>query len=55
MHGDLITCIITDRGMTRWGEFDDLHHIDELAEVTHDGSNPDNLAEGDTVKGAVVV
>ncbi|XP_056593494.1 ras association domain-containing protein 6 [Triplophysa dalaica] len=33
------------RGMTRWGEFDDLHHIDELAEVIHDGSNPDNLAE----------
>lgn len=28
---DLIIC--STRGMTRWGEFDDLHHIDELEEA----------------------
>lgn len=51
----MITCLIIDRGMTRWGEFDDLHHIDELAEVIQDGSKPDNLAEGDSKTNSVQI
>ncbi|XP_026075089.1 ras association domain-containing protein 6-like [Carassius auratus] len=30
---DPISPLGTKRGMTRWGEFDDLHHIDELEEA----------------------
>ncbi|XP_051539301.1 ras association domain-containing protein 6-like isoform X3 [Myxocyprinus asiaticus] len=43
---DPISPLGSKRGMTRWGEFDDLHHIDELEEVIQDGSKkPDNPTE----------
>lgn len=42
---DPISPLGSKRGMTRWGEFDDLHHIDELTEVIQDGSKPDDPNE----------
>lgn len=39
---DLIKCV--RRGMTRWGEFDDLHHIDELEEA--ESTNLEDPPEG---------
>ncbi|KAI5614280.1 ras association domain-containing protein 6 isoform X1, partial [Silurus asotus] len=36
------------RGMTRWGEFDNLNHIDELEETTQDGLETlDNICSTD--------
>ncbi|KAI4902542.1 hypothetical protein NFI96_003946 [Prochilodus magdalenae] len=36
---DPISPLGNKRGMTRWGEFDDLHHIDELEEIIQDGAD----------------
>ncbi|XP_017555671.1 ras association domain-containing protein 6 [Pygocentrus nattereri] len=35
---DPISPLGNKRGMTRWGEFDNLHHIDELEEILKDGA-----------------
>ncbi|XP_072514715.1 ras association domain-containing protein 6 isoform X1 [Salminus brasiliensis] len=35
---DPISPLGNKRGMTRWGEFDNLHHIDELEEIVQDGA-----------------
>lgn len=34
------------RGMTRWGEFDNLNHIDELEESAQEGSETVDSAGG---------
>ncbi|XP_043105730.1 ras association domain-containing protein 6, partial [Puntigrus tetrazona] len=40
---DPVSPLGNKRGMTRWGEFDDLHHIDELEEAEY--TKPDNPPE----------
>ncbi|TTD77400.1 Ras association domain-containing protein 6 [Bagarius yarrelli] len=43
---DPISPLGNKRGMTRWGEFDNLHHIAELEENTQDGSEtPDSTGD----------
>ncbi|KAI2660096.1 Ras association domain-containing protein 6 [Labeo rohita] len=44
---DPISALGNKRGMTRWGEFDDLHHIDELeeADTTKTESPPKDYIE----------
>lgn len=41
----MFVCFV--RGMTRWGEFENLYHIDELEETIQDGSETvDSCASG---------
>ncbi|KAM9456491.1 ras association domain-containing protein 6 isoform 2-T2 [Clarias gariepinus] len=44
---DPISPLGNKRGMTRWGEFDNLHHIDELEETVQDDSETVDSAAAD--------
>ncbi|KAK3521968.1 hypothetical protein QTP70_020453 [Hemibagrus guttatus] len=44
---DAISPLENKRGMTRWGEFDNLNHIDELEESAQDGSETLDSTAGD--------